>query len=181
MKNPTKYLSLFILSVLFACSTGWSQTFAEDDDSDNNTDEELVRDNVVTPRIFRSLGINNAPNPRNQQIQGNTVFLTQIGELNRAAIITDTEASEINLTQNGDENFTALVYRAKTAVSDLVQNGDSNRIIDFVYSPGADISLDLTQDGDNLYFERFGTNRLTESLKFRQTQAAPTVIIRSFQ
>lgn len=181
MKNPTKYLSLIVLSVLFACSTGWSQTFADDDDSDNNTEEELVRDNVVTPRIFRSLGINNAPNPRNQQIQGNTVFLTQIGELNRAAIITNTEASEINLTQNGDENFTALVYRAKTAVSELVQNGDSNRIIDFVYSPGADISLDLTQDGDNLYFERFGTNRLTESLKFRQTQAAPTVIIRSFQ
>lgn len=181
MKNPTKYLSLFVLSVLFACSTGWSQTFADDDEPDNNSDETLVRDNVVTPRIFRSLGINNAPNPRNSQIQGNRVFLTQIGELNRVAILTNTEASEINLTQNGEGNRTLLNYTARTAVADLVQNGDSNGILDFVYRPGSDISLDLTQDGNNLYFERFGANRLTESLKFKQTEASPTVIIRSYQ
>ena len=103
-----------------------------------------------------------------------------MGDFNKAAIITNTQQSEVNLEQNGDYNRTLLFYNAKTAFSDLKQNGDANTIVDFIFNPNAEVSLDLIQQGDDLYFERFGSNRITESLKFKQTEAAPTIIIRSF-
>lgn len=180
MKTPVyKIISLMAFLFVFGFS-GIAQTYA-DDDEEKDENEELAKINAFSPEVFRSLGIDNSPNPRNAQISGNTVFLQQIGDFNRAAVVAITDASEIKIAQNGDENFTFLGYRTRTAVTDILQNGISNDIIDFVYNPGADISLDLVQDGNDLYFERFGSNSITESLKFRQTEASPTVIIRSFQ
>ena len=106
--------------------------------------------------------------------------MRQIGDFNTTRIVTRTNASEINLLQNGDYNDTNLDYTANTAVAELVQNGNNNKIKDFVNNPNADISLDLVQDGDYLNFERDGVNELTKSLKFRQSEASPTVIVRSF-
>ncbi|MDC6352450.1 hypothetical protein PP178_12895 [Zeaxanthinibacter sp. PT1] len=169
----TAVLFLFFLS--HQCLS--AQTYKDDDDEETD-DLELQQ---TSPEVLGLLGINTETNPRNEQLQGNSVFLRQVGEFNQAAILTNTEASEIKVQQNGDFNRTGLFYNTKTAFADLQQNGDANTIRDFVIDPTADISLDLIQQGDGLYFERFGSNSLTESLQFRQTPASPVVIIRSFQ
>lgn len=143
-------------------------------------DRNIIQGEKVSPEMLANLGIMSAPNQKNATIQGNAVYVQQIGNYNTAQIQTRTSASEINLLQNGDYNDTNLNYTANTAVADLVQNGNNNKIKDFVNNPDADISLDLIQDGSYLNFERQGVNELTKSLKFRQTEASPTIIVRSF-
>ena len=141
--------------------------------------EENANVEKISPEMLANLGIMTTPNPKNALIEGNSVYVRQIGDFNTTRIFTNTNASEINLLQNGDYNDTNLDYTANTAVADLIQNGNNNRIRDFVNNPNADISLDLTQNGSYLNFEREGVNELTKSLKFRQTEASPTIIVRS--
>lgn len=142
--------------------------------------EIVLQGENVNPATLANLGIFNTPNPRNSTIEGNVVSLRQIGDFNTASIQTNTNASEINLLQNGNNNNTELDYTANTAVADLIQSGDYNQIRDFVNNPDADISLDLIQDGNGLNFERNGVNELTKSIKFRQSEASPTIIVRSY-
>ena len=167
------YLLLFF--IFFTLKSMNSQTYAE-----KSEEEKVLSGETLDPTILASFGLTTTINPRNAEITGNSVFLRQIGELNEVNVLTNTQSSEINITQNGDYNKTDLRYSAKTAVSEIFQNGDYNKIQDFVNDPTQDISLDLLQEGDYLNFERQGVNELTKSLKFKQTQASPSIIIRSF-
>ncbi len=175
MKSYNKYYSLFI-SLLIFVQVSFAQTYNE---GETNEETIIKNDLELSKKFFGDFGIGTETNPRNFQITGNTLFLTQIGEFNSASIITETNASEINISQNGDVNNVELSYIANTAIANLEQNGDYNIIKDFVINENADISLDLTQDGDGLIFVREGANSLTKSLKFRQSEASPTLIIRS--
>ncbi|WP_133240829.1 hypothetical protein [Marixanthomonas spongiae] len=157
-------------------SVAFSQTYKNEKTENEKTGEAQA----VTPELFKSLGIDNSPNPKNATLTDNTVFIRQIGEGNRAAINTDTNASEINLVQNGVQNGADLDYTANTIFTDVRQNGNYNFVKDFVYDRNVDAALELTQEGGN-YFERFGTNDLTKSLKFKQTENSPDIIIRSYQ
>tara|TARA_R100000655_G_scaffold96027_1_gene138295 strand:- start:209 stop:724 length:516 start_codon:yes stop_codon:yes gene_type:complete len=152
-----------------------SQTFTEEGEV-----QKVLKGEKMDPTILASFGITTDINPRNNEINGNSVFLSQIGELNEVNIFTNTRSSEIKISQNGDFNKTDLNYTANTVVTELVQFGNYNLIQDFVNDPREDISLDLIQDGDYLNFQREGVNELTKSLKFRQTEASPSIIIRSY-
>ena len=164
-------------AILFFCAqVSFAQTYGDDKDTDVDTAQKI--DNVQS--LFSLIGISNQANTRNSTLQGNSVFIRQIGSLNKVAISVDTQASEIKLTQNGSFNQTNLDYTANTAYADLVQNGNYNSIVDYVNDSQADVSLELVQDGDNITFERFGVNNLTKSLKFKQTEASPTIIVRSY-
>ena len=172
MKTTFKQ-TVFVLAFLLTANLALSQTYGADDKS-----PIVLEGEDITPLMLANLGIISNPNPKNALIQGNSVSVQQIGEYNTTDIRTNTNASEINLLQNGNSNDTKLEYTANTAVADLVQNGNNNRIVDFVNNPNADISLDLEQNGNN-YFERDGVNEITKSLKFRQTEGSPDLIIRS--
>jgi len=176
MKNFKSNLGITLVLMLFVFRFGFSQTYSDD----SSSSKQVISDQKVTPSILANLGFSTAPNPRSAVIQNNSVFVRQIGDYNKVAIGTTTEASEISLVQNGNYNNTTLDYTAKTAIANLLQNGDSNSIFDFVNNPEADVSLDLIQDGNNLNFERNGVNEITKSLRFRQTEASPSIIIRSF-
>ncbi|MEP0264051.1 hypothetical protein [Dokdonia sp.] len=177
-----KYILLGLAVMLFWNMTVLGQTFEDDsEDQDVSGDTSSLTNETISSQILLNLGFDTSVNPRNQQITGNSIFLAQIGELNIASINSNTSSSEIQLTQRGNSNFTALDYRANTAIATITQQGDFNLIRDFVNNPTADVSLDLIQDGNNLTFERFGTNSITRSLRFVQTEASPTIIIRSFQ
>ncbi len=169
---------ILFLSLMFIVGVqkSYGQTYNEEE-----TNTETIKNNEELKRsIFANFGIGTSVNPRNYQISGNSLFLTQIGEYNISSIITETNASEININQNGDVNKVDINYVANTAIANLTQNGDNNRISDFVRDRNADISLDLTQNGDGLIFVRKGVNSLTKSLKFRQTEASPILIIKSY-
>lgn len=178
MKTTPYKICIALMAALFMVSATWSQTY----NSRNNPDdgENQINGEKLTPELLANLGINTSPNPKNATVDGNSVYLRQIGSYNDALIHTRTNASDINVTQNGDYNDTYIDYTANTAIVDLLQNGNSNRFRDVVNDPRADISIDLVQDGSNLNFEREGVNDLTKSLKFRQTEASPTLIIRSY-
>ncbi|WP_299682702.1 hypothetical protein [uncultured Dokdonia sp.] len=181
MKNFVCLLIAFCFTT-FCSIPLFAQTFDEDPEEEEVNGNEIVLDNQsISSDIFLNLGFDTAPNVRNQQITGNSVFLTQIGDLNIVSVNSNTNSSEIQVTQRGNSNFTALDYRANTIVTNVTQDGNFNLIRDFVNNPTEDASLDLLQQGDNLTFERFGTNSITRSLRFVQTEASPTIIIRSFQ
>tara|TARA_A100001391_G_scaffold202102_1_gene190783 strand:+ start:325 stop:867 length:543 start_codon:yes stop_codon:yes gene_type:complete len=177
MKTKSRNILFGILATFLITPAVWSQTYK----GEKNTQEDKKGINLenMSPQVLENLGITSAPNPKNATAQGNSVYIQQIGSFNTAQIQTRTNASEINLIQDGDYNDTNLNYRANTAIADLIQSGNNNRIRDFVNSPNADISLDLVQDGNYLTFEREGVNELTKSLRFRQTEASPTIIVRS--
>jgi len=163
-------------ALLLIVQVSYGQTYNE-----TTSNEETVISNVeLSKSVFAGLGIGTGTNPRNATIEGNSVFLTQIGGYNTSSIKSATKSSEINVLQNGNRNDVNITYIANTAIADLVQNGNNNQIIDFVIDENADISLDLIQDGDNLKFVREGVNSLTKSLKFKQTEASPVLIIKSY-
>jgi len=173
---------MHVLCFLFLSNLLIGQTFEDDSDIEEVDGEEIIiNSDTISPEIFAGLGFDTTPNPRSQTIQGNSVFVQQIGELNSAAILTNTQASEINLLQQGNSNLTVLDYNALTAITIVSQLGDFNLVTDFINNPTENVSLDLIQQGDNLTFERFGSNSITRSLRFIQTEASPTIIIRSFQ
>ena len=176
MKTRKKIMIVCVLSMMLTASLAIAQTYTPEKENNTNGTEVVLQGQNVSPEV---LGIFTAPNPRNGTIQGNAVFLRQIGDFNTASIRTRTNASEINLVQNGHSNNTEVDYTANTAIADLVQDGDFNTIKDYANSPGMDISLDLVQEGNDLKFERQGVNELTKSIKFKQTQASPTLIVRS--
>ena len=171
-----KYYIVSIIILLFCTPFSFAQTFNE---GESNEETITKTDLDISRSIISDFGIGTGTNPRNSQISGNSVFLTQIGEFNSASIITETNASEINVSQYGDKNNVDLTYVANTAIANLTQNGDFNVIKDFVIDENEDVSLNLTQDGDGLIFLRDGVNSLTKSLEFRQSEASPTIIIRS--
>jgi len=166
----------FIIIMILVVQINFGQTY-----NDEQTNEETVINNEELSRsIFANLGFGTETNLRNSQITGNKVFLSQIGEFNTASIITNTNASEINIEQNGNVNDVTINYDTHTAIADLKQNGNYNRIIDVIIDKNADTSLDLIQNGDDLLFVRNGINSLTKSIKFRQTEASPIIIINSY-
>ena len=166
----------FFLIALFSFQLSIAQTYT----NDKVDDRARVENENIARGIFANFGVDNSANSRNSTIDGNSVFLKQIGEFNTFSVATSTVASDINVLQIGNGNDVTLKYKANTAVADLVQNGNDNRISDFVSNGNIDISLDLTQEGNGLIFERDGANDLTRSLKFIQTEASPKLIIRSF-
>lgn len=179
MKTILKNTMFSVLLAIIMAPVVSAQTYQADQDETDGS-KIMLQGEQVTPAMLLNLGMFTTPNPKNATIEGNAVSLRQIGDYNTANIRTQTNASEINLLQNGNSNDTQIDYIANTAVADLIQNGDYNQIRDYVNSPNADISLDLIQNGNDLNFERNGVNDLTKSIKFRQSEASPTIIVRSF-
>lgn len=177
MKHFKKTIAITVLACLSCVTIGYGQTYGDDEAP---MEIEVTELNATTPEIFGTLGINNTPNPRNQLIRGNSLVVQQIGDFNQARIRTATVSSEINVTQQGNDNFTSLEYRTNTAIANILQTGNENTVRDFVYRPGEDVSLDIEQTGDGIYFERFGANSITKSLQLKQTSDSPAIIIRSF-
>ncbi|MDT0644609.1 hypothetical protein RM553_17350 [Zunongwangia sp. F363] len=141
--------------------------------------QEKVVDEKILEASLNGLGIITTK-PNFNAVESNAVALKQIGDYNQAKIRTQTKYSDIQLTQEGDYNETKLNYTANTAIAKLLQEGNNNKIKDYVNQAGANISLELEQKGDNKIFEREGANELTQSFKFIQTDATPSLIIRSY-
>ncbi|WP_339848495.1 hypothetical protein [uncultured Dokdonia sp.] len=176
MKNKIRN-GFFILLLSLAYSIT-AQTYS--DDSETVVNADLVKNNTITTSAtLQSFGISNQKNNRSNSLQGNTIFLQQVGALNSTDIFITSNASELNINQNGAENNVTLGYNVKTAIVDISQEGFRNIAFDFVNDPTANVSLELTQTGDNLFFQREGTNSVIESLQFNQTSASPSIIVKS--
>ena len=169
-----------LLLAIFCVFGTIAQTYSDNDDEDVSSEEIVIEGTEISQQVLSNLGIFTGVNPRSATLTGRQVFLRQIGELNAVVINVTADASEINVLQEGDQNQASLTYLARTVITDIQQLGSFNNIVDFANAPNIDLSLDLIQEGDYLNFQREGINELTKSLKFRQTEGTPTLIIRSF-
>tara|TARA_A100000171_G_scaffold30980_1_gene29275 strand:+ start:1466 stop:1999 length:534 start_codon:yes stop_codon:yes gene_type:complete len=176
MKTSQIISVALLIASLGIFGNSYAQTYSEE----KTVEEQVVEGNNLNSTYLQSLGVSGANDPRSRNVQGNSVFLTQIGEANTLSVTTSTVASDINVTQDGDNNFASMTYVANTAVANLVQRGNSNQFTDFVNNRNLDVTLDLVQDGNNLKFQREGVNDLTKSINFKQTEGTPNLIIRSF-
>lgn len=176
-----KYVLLLSLCYLYT-QYSTAQTYANEPASEEVTGEEIIIDNTnVNTDLLNSLGFETDFAPEPSTIVGNLVSVQQIGDFNNVNVTAITQSSDISITQNGNRNEVDLVYNSQSVFALLNQQGNSNQIIDFVSDPAANPALDLTQQGNNLTFERYGVNNLTNSLRFTQTEASPVIVVRSYQ
>ena len=176
MNKLKNTLACFFVFCFLVTQESFSQTYAADETS--NSESVTLNNTDVSESVFNSFF--NSTQNQNVPVQGSSVFLSQIGDDNYAKVSVAAQASDINISQNGNDNDVNLTYQVNSVYADLKQNGDNNYILDYSISADQDISIDLKQNGDNLNFERFGTNQISKNIKFTQTAASPTIIIRSF-
>ena len=174
-QKKTKFIYFLVLCFLVT-QVSLGQTYSSKEESNN---EEMTLNGVnVSEGEFNSFF---ATNTASAPVQGSSLFLTQIGEDNQARVQVSAQDSDINILQNGNDNGVNLEYQVKSVFADLQQEGNNNYILDYSFDKNQEISLDLKQNGDNLNFERFGTNEMSKNIKFTQTVASPTIIVRSFK
>ena len=118
MKKIINKKFLGFIALLFCVQLGMSQTYTNTE----TNEDKVLKNEDISRNVLTSLGIGTQSNTRNASVQGNSVFLRQIGDFNTVSVQSQTNASEISLFQNGDSNDIALDYVANTAVTDLVQN-----------------------------------------------------------
>ncbi len=109
------------------------------------------------------------------------VFINQIGNYNSVVSNTTTKNSTINIQQTGNSNEVDLNVRSNTYFANIVQDGDRNKLRDVVNNSRENATLNLTQEGRNLNFQRYGTNSITEKLQFKMSGTNKTLIIKSIK
>ena len=177
-QNKIKGLVVVIL-LCFSSQLSWSQTYSSDVNSENSEASTTVNGQEFSQSQFASF-FDTTPNTRLESIQSNSLVIEQVGSNNNVSAKVATRASDINVYKNGLNNNIGLTYKVDAVVATLEQNGNENTILDYVIDPSAKVSLELKQNGNNLTFDKFGTNNITKNIKFNQTEASPTIIIRSF-
>ncbi len=170
----TIYLRIFVL-LLFSSAISFAQDTDKDDEiliTDQDKFITLSQLNAVTSQETRSLS---------SVAQGvNSVFIQQIGADNIVISNVVSQSSDIKIFQDGTENTVEINETAREIDKFITQTGNNNSVVDFSFDPNASTSLELIQEGNNLIFERFGSNELSKNLKFKMTGDARTIVIRSF-
>ncbi len=125
------------------------------------------------------VGINSSLNKIQTNL--NQIYIEQIGERNLSMVSINTSESDIQLIQKGSNNYINLNISTLKVQTNIVQHGNNNYLMDSVFSPDSEISLNLMQKGNDLHFERFGSNSIGDNLQFNMTGNSKTLIIRNFK
>ncbi|WP_438711446.1 hypothetical protein ACSTS3_01365 [Aquimarina muelleri] len=174
-KTYFKQASLFFIFFYFTI-TAYTQSIKEEN-SLLNTDQDkfiTLSQNGFLPEMNTITDKSTLPNGIN------TVFIQQIGSGNNVISNIIAESSDIKIYQNGNQNDIEINESAREIEKNIIQSGTNNSVIDFSFNPNISTKLELIQDGNNLIFERFGSNELSKTLKFKMTGEARTIIVRSF-
>ncbi|TPN84539.1 hypothetical protein [Aquimarina algicola] len=168
---------ILLLLVLISSSLSYAQN--------TNTEESLILD-TDQDRFIALSQVNNLFNQNDAQSNAlindgiNAVFIQQIGNNNLVFSNITAESSNVRIVQNGDENRVTINESAREVTKTITQLGTNNAILDVSFNPEISTNLELTQEGNNLNFERFGSNELSNNLKFKMSGESRTIIIRSF-
>ncbi|MEW7280678.1 hypothetical protein ABW636_18975 [Aquimarina sp. 2201CG1-2-11] len=167
-------LGLFIIMSFL-----WYGTYAQTTKSEN----DLISDKEKFMTLSQSTSLFESAQLINQQTTssiGNMVYIQQIGTGNLVTSNSTSEFSNINIVQNGDYNKVEIDEHAKEVEKTILQTGTNNSVTDFSFNADISTKLELTQEGNNLIFEKFGSNELSKNLKFKMSGESRTIIIRSF-
>lgn len=108
------------------------------------------------------------------------VFIQQIGNKNSINANIQSEFIDLQLFQTGSGNHINLEETSLEVSKKITQIGNDNTIMDMSFNPLMSTNLELIQEGNDLNFERFGSNELSNNLKFKMTGTSKTILIRSF-
>lgn len=172
----TTYYALYLFAMILPLSSN-GQTYKEE----KTTEEKILNQENLSMNLLSDLGFDMGMNQSRTTLTNNAVYVQQVGNSNIVDVNIDAKTSEININQQGNLNRADLDYFVNSATATINQLGDRNVIRDLITDRSANSSLNLTQEGTNLNFQRYQTNTLTESLKFKQTGQSKTLIIRSFK
>jgi len=199
-----KYISLTLL-FFFTC---FSYLFSQEQKEIDNTITKRVSDifNFNNPTsnflIQQQLITDITSNVSSQNNFNSSVFIRQIGSNNEIVTASNSINSNFEFNQNGNDNsirsintgdnVNEFVFQQgdsnnftndntiSNANTRVLQNGNSNSFLNFSFGNVNETTLDITQNGNNLTFEKFGTNALTNSLQFVQEGNARNITVRSF-
>ncbi|SEL94341.1 hypothetical protein SAMN04487910_3665 [Aquimarina amphilecti] len=169
-----KYFTFFIVAFgLFLSGNSYAQ-------NNESRDESLVgsQDRFITLNQIQNN--TNAQLARESMVNNSAVFIQQVGTNNQVFSNITAERSDIRLNQNGEQNLIDINETSREIEKLITQNGNNNSVIDFSFNRDISTNLEILQEGDNLSFERFGSNELSKNLKFKMTGNARTIIVRSF-
>lgn len=114
------------------------------------------------------------------EISSNQVFINQVGQDNRIEARIIAENSDVTYNQTGMNNYVDVNVNLKEYQSVVNQVGDNNQVFDQMWDTDASASLQLNQQGENLHFERFGSNSIGNNLEFNMTGNTRSIIVRNF-
>ena len=171
--------NLYMLTLLlFIAFYGFSQ-------NSTNPDEKRI---LIENREFGNFIVlesptlnSQIPNVKNELQSSNQIFIEQIGVNNNINTYTSSENSDLKLLQYGDGNYISFITDAQNLDGTIIQDGNNNKSFDFTVNPDQDVSANLLQQGDNLHFERYGANSISNNLKIIQTGETRSIIVRNFQ
>ena len=167
-----------LLLVFFFGFNGFSQNLTNPEE-ENMLNEKIEFGNFMPANLpFQNF---QKPEPNKEIPVGNQIFIEQIGANNNIDAYTSSENSDLELFQYGDSNNISFMMDAKNLDGTIIQNGNDNNAFDFTVNANQDVSANLLQQGDNLHFERYGANSISNNLKIIQTGETRSIIVRNFQ
>ncbi|WP_299257598.1 hypothetical protein [uncultured Aquimarina sp.] len=169
-----KYITLFVVASIFLFFGNASAQNTE------NQEESLVESQerfITLNQLQNNTAVQVA---RENMVGNNAVFIQQIGTGNQIFSNITAQSSDIRLSQNGEQNLIDINETSKEIEKFITQNGNNNTVTDFSFNSDISTSLEILQEGDNLSFEKFGSNELSKNLKFKMTGNARAIIVRSF-
>jgi len=169
---------LYILLIILFGFEGFSQSLL------NPEEEKIISEKMEFGNShLLQFPISNfqKPEPNKEIPVGNQIFIEQIGANNNIDTYTSSESSDLELFQYGNSNNISFMIDAKNLDGTIIQNGNNNNAFDFTVNANQDVSANLLQQGDNLHFERYGANSISNNLKIIQTGETRSIIVRNFQ
>lgn len=169
--------TIFIQALVFFISFTFSMAYAQDIKDEGQlsvTDQDKF---ITLSQVNNLLSAAESSSLSNGV---NAVFIQQIGTSNVVLSTIIAESSDIKIIQKGDQNLVEINESAREIEKSIIQTGNNNSVTDFSFNPDISTNLELIQEGNNLIFERFGSNELSKNLKFKMSGDARTIIVRSF-
>lgn len=195
--------SILLLVVFFTCfNYVFSQERREIDNTVTKRTSDIFSFSNQTSKFLIQQQLNLSSTSSTNSRQNNSTFVQQIGVNNQLVSTSNASNSNFEFGQNGNDNSinsfnnannvdetVAQIGNNNSFVSEnliqnsstrVLQNGNNNRFVNFSFGNVNEATLNIVQDGDNLTFEKFGTNALTNRLQFVQQGNAKTITVRSF-
>ncbi|WP_074408922.1 MULTISPECIES: hypothetical protein [Aquimarina] len=172
--NKTILIQALVFFIFFTFSNGYTQNLKGESEL-SVTDQDKF---ITLSQVNNVLSVGAESLPLSNGV--NAVFIQQIGTSNAVLSTIIAESSDIKILQKGDQNLVEINESAREIEKSIIQTGNNNSVTDFSFNPDISTNLELIQEGNNLIFERFGSNELSKNLKFKMSGDARTIIVRSF-
>ncbi|PKV52541.1 Curlin associated repeat-containing protein [Aquimarina sp. MAR_2010_214] len=172
--NKTILIQALVFFIFFTFSNGYAQNLKEESQL-SITDQDKF---ITLSQVNNALSVGSESSSLSNGV--NAVFIQQIGTSNAVLSTIIAESSDIKIIQRGDQNLVEINEFSREIEKSIIQTGNNNSVTDFSFNPDISTNLELLQEGNNLIFERFGSNELSKNLKFKMSGDARTIIVRSF-